>query len=216
MTDSNLKVLNKKVNTEINKVSQWMNLNKLKLNYDKCKYMLFKPSNKEIDDNITFQILLTNSIKLEQVKFLKYLGVVLDENLKWTNHIQLLCKKLAQVCGILTTIKPLVNSKTLLNVYYCMAYSELQYGILAWGNANKTNLSLNKVHNRIIKMIQEKEYFQPNLLNIKQIYKLEIRKFMFRYNANQLPMSLIKYFTSIESIHSYPTRLSKQQNYFLT
>ena len=98
MTDSNLKLLNKKVNMEINKVSQWMNLNKLKLNYDKCKYILFKPSNKKIDDNITFQISLTNSIKLEQVKSFKYLGVVLDEKLKWTNHIQLLCKKLAQVC----------------------------------------------------------------------------------------------------------------------
>ena len=173
--------------------------------------MLFKPSNKKIDDNITFQISLTNSIKLEQVKSLKYLGVVLDKKLKWTNHIQLLCTKLAQVCGILRTIKPLVNSKTLLNVYYCMVYSQLQYGILAWGNANKTNLSpLNKVHNRIIKMIQEKENFQPNLLKIEQIYKLEIRKFMFCYNANQLPTSFIKYFTSIESIHSYPTRLSKQ------
>ena len=95
-----------------------MNLNKLKLNYDKCKYMLFKSSNKEIDDNITFQILLTNSIKLEQVKSLKYLGIVFGEKLKWTNHVQLLCKKLVQVCGILRTIKPLVNSKTLLNVYY--------------------------------------------------------------------------------------------------
>ena len=99
-----------------------MNLNKLKLNYDKCKYMLFKPSNKKIDNNITFQISLTNSIKLEQVKSLKYLGVVLDKKLKWTNDIQLLCKKLAQVCGILRTTKPLVNSNTLLNVYYCMAY----------------------------------------------------------------------------------------------
>ena len=159
---------------------------------------------------------MTDSIKLEQVKSFKCLGVVLDEKLKWTNHIQLLCKKLAQICGILRIIKPLVNSKTLLNVYYCMAYSQLQYGILAWGNANKTNLSpLNKVHNRIIKMIQEKENFQTNLLNIEQIYKLEIGKFMFRYNANQLPTSFIKYFTSIESIHSYPTRLSKQQNYFL-
>ena len=38
---------------------------------------------------------------------------------------------------------------------------------------------------------------------------------MFRYNANQLPTSFIKYFTSIQSIHTYLTRLSKQQNYFL-
>ena len=102
-------------------------------------------------------------------------------------------------------MKPLVNSKALLNDYYYMAYSQLQYGILAWGNANKTNLSpLSKVHNRIIKMIREKETFQPNLLNIQQINKLEIEKFMFRCNANELPMSFIKYFISIESIHSYP------------
>ena len=64
-------------------------------------------------------------------------------------------------------------------------------------------------------MIQEKENFQPNLLNIEQIYKLEIGKFMFCYNANQHPTSFIKYFTSIKSINSYPTRLFKQQNYFL-
>ena len=38
---------------------------------------------------------------------------------------------------------------------------------------------------------------------------------MFCYNANKLPAFFIKYFTSIESIHSYPTRLSTQQNYFL-
>ena len=94
-----------------------------------------------------------------------------------------------------------------------MAYSQLQYGILAWGNAKNNLSTLNKVHNRIIKMIQEN--FQTNLLSIEQIYKLEIGKFMFRYNANQLPTSFIKYFISIESIHSYLTRLSKQQNYFL-
>ena len=68
-----------------------MNLNKLKQNYNKCKYMLFKFFNKEIDDNITFQILLINSTKSEQTKSLKYLKVVLEEKLKWTNLIKLLC-----------------------------------------------------------------------------------------------------------------------------
>ena len=63
-------------------------------------------------------------------------------------------------------------------------------------------------------MIQEKENFQTNLLNIEQIYKLEIGKFMFRYNANQLPTSFIKYFTSIQSIHTVLCKLidSLQKN----
>ena len=35
------------------------------------------------------------------------------------------------------------------------------------------------------------------------------------FAINQIPISFIKYFTSIQSIYSYPIRLSKQQNYFL-
>ena len=42
LTDSNLKSLNDKVNTELSKVGHWLNSNKLSLNLSKTKYLLVK------------------------------------------------------------------------------------------------------------------------------------------------------------------------------
>jgi len=224
MSDTNINTLNKNVNLELDRVYCWLNQNKLKLNFEKSNYMLFKPYTKKLKDNDTFEILLENNIKIKQVTSTKYLGIVFDEQLNWTDQIHQLCKKLAQACGIIRTIKPFLNYKTLLSVYYCIVYSHLQYGIIIWGNANKTKLlKLNNLHNKIIKLIKEKikrenkpklEQLTP-LLSIEQIFKLEIGKFMFRYYNKQLPICFLQYFKTIDSIHNYSTRLSKQNNYFL-
>ena len=167
---------------------------------------------------------MENNIKIKQVTSTKYLGIVFDEQLNWTDQIHQLCKKLAQACGIIRTIKPFLNYKTLLSVYYCIVYSHLQYGIIIWGNANKTKLlKLNNLHNKIIKLVKGKIKRENNpkleeltpLLSIDQIFKLEIGKFMFRYCNKQLPICFLQYFKTIDSIHNYSTRLSKQNSYFL-
>ena len=41
------KRLNKQMNIEIDKIDQWMKLNKLSLNYTKTKFMIFRPNLKK-------------------------------------------------------------------------------------------------------------------------------------------------------------------------
>ena len=43
LCDKNMKSLNVKVNFELIKIEQWLNANKLSLNYSKTKYLLIKP-----------------------------------------------------------------------------------------------------------------------------------------------------------------------------
>ena len=62
------------INNELNKVQKWLTANKLTLNVNKTKYIVFHSSKKNIN-HIIPQIILN------------FLGITLDENLSWNSHI---------------------------------------------------------------------------------------------------------------------------------
>ena len=78
---------------------------------------------------------------LNQVKAFKYLGVILDENLNWTNHIDTLCKKFILCAMKLNNLKWLVPPKIMLTIYYALVSSIINYGIGVWGLASSTHIS---------------------------------------------------------------------------
>ena len=67
-----------------------MKMNKLTINYDKTKFIFtqkkhFNNSKVNIDNH-----------KIEQVKQMKYLGIVFDYKLTWKSHIQHICTKFSK------------------------------------------------------------------------------------------------------------------------
>ena len=69
------------VNQDLQKINEWFEANKLSLNVEKTKYSLFhKPSRR---DDLPFLLpkLLIKKLKVERVESIKFLGVLLDENL---------------------------------------------------------------------------------------------------------------------------------------
>ena len=91
MTSNDLKKLKKTANHEICKIERWLLLNKLTLNHSKTKYLLFF-SSKKCGKDFSLSI---NGQSIHRTAEAKYLGVYLDEKLKWDAHIQHLCKKLS-------------------------------------------------------------------------------------------------------------------------
>ena len=88
LDSNNSNSLEKNVNTELIKVSQWMKDNKLTINYSKTNYIIFTKKSTSHNYNISIE----NNV-LERVKNTKYLGIILNEKLKWGSHIEHLCKK---------------------------------------------------------------------------------------------------------------------------
>ena len=86
LSDKNVKSLNVKVNSELIMVEQWLNANKLSLNYSKTKYMLIKPFvKKSYTDEFSVSV---RGIQLGNCHLAKYLGVIIDENLNWKPRVQ--------------------------------------------------------------------------------------------------------------------------------
>ncbi len=67
------------INIELCKVIEWLKINKLSLNKNKSKYMLFHMPKKEIQ-NIMLKI---DDVNIEMVEEFNFLGLTMDTNLKW-------------------------------------------------------------------------------------------------------------------------------------
>ena len=73
--DDNLRNFEKTLNQELKKLNQWLCVNRLALNVNKTNFVLFHTFNTPIKENITLKI---NSIAIQEQKYIKYLGVLLD------------------------------------------------------------------------------------------------------------------------------------------
>ena len=107
--------LQKLVNEEIKIIDNWMKMNKLTLNYDKCKYMIV--SRKPIDSS-SFDLTI-NNVKIKRTESIRYLGVQLDEKLFWKFHVENLKKKLSKTCGLIFKLRHYVplSRPTCRNIY---------------------------------------------------------------------------------------------------
>ena len=82
-----------KLNNQLNFVNEWLSINKLCLNVGKSNYVIFSSSQRKIHYSIKIFI---NLVKIKERKSIKYLGVIIDKNLKWKGHIHELSKKNCQ------------------------------------------------------------------------------------------------------------------------
>ena len=94
---SDLSTLIKIVNRELRSVKKWLDANKLSLNIDKTSYIIFHSSSATVPSDAVVKI---GKKHIKRVKFVKFLGLLLDEHLSWKYHLSELSKKLARTCGI--------------------------------------------------------------------------------------------------------------------
>ena len=92
-----------KLNHDLHIAKRWLDANKLSLNIAKTKVMLFShPRNMKLSNQL-LQI-PTDDNPIEQVSNLKYLGLILDNHLSFTEHCETICKRVDQRTGLLWRI----------------------------------------------------------------------------------------------------------------
>jgi hypothetical protein len=64
----------------------------------------------------------------------KLLGVHFDQNLNWSNHIDILCKRVSQRLGIFRQIRHFLPFRARMAFYNCVILSITNYCCVVWGN----------------------------------------------------------------------------------
>ena len=103
-------------NTNLNIFYSWCCANRLSINISKTKFMLFS----NVVQPSEIHNLRMNNIDIEHTDSIRFLGVILDENLKFNHHTNFISRKISQSCGILYKLQNILPQK-----HYCVCIAAL-------------------------------------------------------------------------------------------
>ena len=208
-------------NSEMNRIVHWLNANRLSLNLDKTYFMVFRPKGKNLEP----PDIIVNNIKIKQVEEFKFLGVIIDNQLNWFEHIKYISSKISKGIGVIIKARKSFDTDTLLSLYNTLIFPYISYCIHVWGTA--AEIHIRKIHilqKKIVRIIcglpprdsdgiwtsTKSSFIKKKILNVYQIYDYFIALFMYKLSHDNLP-PLFDMFERTSNIHNYETR---QHNLF--
>lgn len=131
------------INKELTSVYNWLMANKFSLNTKKSNFVIFRPHQKRMNFDVTIKLFdhdKNSLILLERKDYVKYLGILIDSNLTWKQHISFISSKIRKSLGIISRLRHFVPNDTLLSIYRSLVQPYITYGIAVRGHAAQTNL----------------------------------------------------------------------------
>ena len=126
------------VNNELRHVVNWFIANRLSVNIKKTNFVLFGTYAK-LKNKPSLKITM-NDIEIARSKTAKFLGVLIDCNLTWTDHIELVSQKISKNVGIIKRIRHCLLSNVLNTLYNTLILPYLNYCNLIRANSGPTSL----------------------------------------------------------------------------
>ena len=200
------------LNTELSKLTEWLLANQLTINLKKTHYIIFSNSTIHQGNHPNITI---NSQTIDRVAFTRFLGVMIDENLKYKEHIRYIKTKCAKGVGILCRAKKYFTIKTLTDLYYAFIHPYLNYCIEIWGNTCTTYLTpiirLQKTAVRIIVGARRRQSSEGifkllRIIPVEKLHTYSIYIFLFKLISNTMPQSISSTFQFNNNLHSHSTR----------
>ena len=191
-------------------LQDWFLANKLTLNIGKSVCILFgKHHGTKLD------ITLGNSVIL-QAKSTKFLGMWIDQDLNWNEHVNKLILKLKSKMNLLRNGRNFLTRHALKLVYYTQIHSNMSYGISLWGSLlnQEKAMKLQQIQTASVNIIAgkkalTKDYKQLKILTLPQMIELELCKLWHKKTLGLLPLKLSENMTTDHSNRS----LAKEHQY---
>ena len=179
------------INLEINKVYYWLSLNKLSLNSNKSKFMIFHYPQKKLQPRDIPHIQI-NGFSIERVTEFDFLGLTLDESLSWKNHINKISNKIASIIGIINKQKNFLPQNILKLIYDSFILPHLNYCIAAWGYNMGRIIKLQKRAIRVISKVKYNAHTDPlfkklSILKAEDLFHLNCLKIFHNYQNSKVP-----------------------------
>ena len=195
---------------ELDKILEWLAVNKLIINLAKTNLMVF--SNKRRTGTVSINV---RGHTINEITETSYLGIIIDNKLSWKAHINYISHKISKSVSLLKMLKYSFPSRILKSLYYSFVYPYFSYCNLIWGGAAKTHLeSLVLLQKKCVRIISKVGYYDHTaplfsdlkILTVKQIYNLNCAKFTF-CSLNKLKFTeFSNRLVTNNSFHNYQTR----------
>ncbi|XP_075159634.1 uncharacterized protein LOC142232827 [Haematobia irritans] len=173
-------------------ILEYTRLNKLVLSSSKTKLVRFRPTSNQAVSEFSISI---NGVVVNEVKEVKYLGILLQHNLSWDSHISCLRNKVAPALGILFKMRYLLDSKTKMMLYQSLVQSHLGYLAVIFGWKNTSALrSLQRIQNKALKAVFNLPMrfstiplyaeISKNILPVHGLYRYQLLLYIYKTEKN--------------------------------
>lgn len=188
-----------KLNEDLGELFCKLNQNKLNLNVNKTKLMIITKKN----INRALIDIRINDKRLEIEKEVKYLGVILDEQLNFAKNCDYVARKMAKKVGVLKRCGQMFNKAQKIQIYKTTIEPHINYCSSILFLSNKTDVNrLQIIQNKCMRHILHENIMTPsnellnslNFLNVQQkiicntliiIYKI-VNKLLPSYLCNRI------------------------------
>ena len=210
-SSNNMTELFNSVQRDLDSLSDWFKANKLSLNATKTNYVLF---NKNNIGTVNYDLRI-NNVSIKRINVVKFLGILIDDKLEWKDQTQACKNKITSAIYAIKKTKHILSQHLLRTIYYSLVYPHLTYGVSLWGSAQISYIQPIEIQQKkTIRAITHSNYnahtdplFKTlSILKLKDVYTLEIGKFMYKHANSALPQPLMNMFILNQQIHSHNTR----------
>lgn len=204
-------LLKKNVEADLSVIFSWFHNRLLTVNYSKTCYLPFTSYNKFLPPYNKLSIKYGNAeVEITSVENSKYLGIFIDNNLKWDVHIHYVVKKLRTLLYKFRHLSQVLQVEQMKILYHALAESHINYCIIAWGAATNNHINnLQVIQKTILKIIYKKHWSYPtqNLYAETKIFdtrQLYCQTLLIRQHTNKNELKSIT--------HDYNTRYKVNSN----
>ena len=191
-------------------VFNWLQMNKIKVNVNKCKFMIFSYGRVTQIRSLAF-----GGGEIEETDRYKFLGVFLDNKLNFQFHINHIKSKISKSIGILYKLNSFIPKKILQTLYESLIKPFITYGIEAWYSApdyiiNRIRVlqkkSIRAICNLPYNSHTNIHFKSLKILPLDDIFKENISVFIYQTLKTGQNTNISGSFINHSDIHAYQTR----------
>ena len=157
----------------LDNISNYMSCNQLHINFDKSVHIHFRPPFNQNERQTCARTKIHKSLKianntLKRVTQVKFLGVIIDEELSWGPQINYLKQKIVASIVVIKRIMKYIPEKEYSKIYDALFKSHLSYCVSSWGGVSSNKLQcLFVLQKRCVRLLfgKEKSFDHPDFLD---------------------------------------------------
>ena len=188
-TEETIEMLKDTLANETNIALQWFHNNEMKSNDDKCHLIIANKEN---------EFIKIGSEVIQSSESVNLLGITIDKNLNFTDHVTGLIKKGNQKLYALARISKYLSKDKLKIIMRTFIQSQFNYCPLVWMFHSRTlNNKINKLHERALRLVYKNEdsTFDELLeldnsvtIHQKNLQKLATEMYKAKHRISPIPM----------------------------